>query len=153
MKHENKKTLELLNNNFRLLQESLYALSLSVKKVKTILPKKEYSFEEMESFDSLTSRFSRSADIYTQKVLRTIWMLLHEPYDPFIDMMNKAEKMHLIESADVLIEIRDLRNQITHEYIPEAIQQLVPEVIRLASQLEENVEYTQRFMEERGWNI
>jgi len=66
-------------------------------------------------------------------------------------MMNKSEKMLILRSADKMIEIRDLRNQIAHEYIPESIRDLVPEVIELTSQLIENIEDCQHFMETREW--
>ncbi len=105
----------------------------------------------MESFDSLTSKFGRTSDLYTQKVLRTIWMLLHEPFFPFIDLLNKCEKISLIESADKMIEIRDLRNQITHEYIPEAVASLVPDVIDNCKQFIGNVNTTYRFGNQRNW--
>ena len=65
--------------------------------------------------------------------------------------MNKSEKMLMLRSADEMIEIRDLRNQIAHEYIPEAIRDLVPEVIELTSQLIKNIENCRRFMKARGW--
>lgn len=106
-------------------------------------------------------------------------MLLHEPFIPFIDMVNKAEKMLMLRSADAIIEIRDLRNQIAHEtspdlsgiassmstrqsttfstptftneYIPEAIRNLVPEVIELTAQLIENIEDCRHFIESRNW--
>jgi len=105
----------------------------------------------METFDSLTSKFSLTSDIYVQKVLRSILELLHEPVVPFIDWMNKAEKLGVIQSADSLISIRDLRNQIVHEYLPEAIQDLVPEVITLSKKLEENIATTRLFLEKRNW--
>lgn len=50
-----------------------------------------------------------------------------------------------------LIEIRDLRNQIAHEYLPEAIRDLVPEVIELASQLFKNIEVCHNFIVTREW--
>lgn len=78
-------------------------------------------------------------------------MLLHEPFVPFIDMMNKGEKMLILQSAHQMIEIRDLRNQITHEYIPEAIRDLVPEVIELTSQLIENINKCRLFIDKRAW--
>jgi len=120
-------------------------------KCKTIGIKENCTFEELESFDSLTSKFNRTSDIFTQKVLRSVWMLLHEPFVPFIDMMNKGEKMLMLQSADQMIEIRDLRNQITHEYIPEAIRDLVPEVIELTSQLIENINKCRLFIGKRAW--
>jgi hypothetical protein len=57
----------------------------------------------------------------------------------------------MLQSADQMIEIRDLRNQIAHEYIPEAIRDLIPEVIELTSQLIVNIEDCRRFLETRGW--
>ena len=142
---------ELLQNEWDLLKISIETLLLSVEKCKRIGVKDQYLFEELESFDSLTSKFSRSSDIYTQKVMRTIWMLLHEPFSPFIDTMNAAEKMGILMNADVMIDIRDLRNQIAHEYIPEAIRKMVPEVIELTTSLVENIHKTEDFMKARKW--
>jgi len=59
--------------------------------------------------------------------------------------------MDLIQSADQLLEIRDLRNQITHEYVPEAIVEIVPEVIEISDVLIENVEQTNQFIKGRNW--
>lgn len=141
----------LLQSEWELLHAAIDTLQLSVQKCKSIGIKENYTFEELESFDSLTSKFNRTSDIFTQKVLRSAWMLLHEPFVPFIDMMNKCEKMLIIQSEDLMIEIRDLRNQVAHEYIPEAIRDLVPEVIELSTQLLGNIEYCKHFLESRAW--
>ena len=143
--------IDLLQSELVLLQAAVDTLQMSVSKCKTIGIKENCTFEELESFDSLTSKFNRTSDIFTQKVLRSVWMLLHEPFVPFIDMMNKGEKMLMLQSADQMIEIRDLRNQITHEYIPEAIRDLVPEIIELTSQLIENINKCRLFIDKRAW--
>ncbi|MFZ4465180.1 MAG: hypothetical protein ACOYN5_15130 [Bacteroidales bacterium] len=124
---------------------------MSVSKCQNIGIKESYTFEELESFDSLTSKFNRTSDIFTQKVIRSVWMLLHEPFAPFIDMMNQCEKMDMLRSADQMIEIRDLRNQIAHEYLPDAIRDLVPQAIELSASLIENIGSCQLFLEKRGW--
>ncbi len=142
---------ELLQSEWMLLEVSLETLLLSVTKCKAIGIKPEYTFEEQESFDSLTSKFNRTSDLFTQKVLRTTWMLLHEPFVPFIDMMNKGEKMQILCSANQMIEIRDLRNQIAHEYIPEAIGELVPEVIDFSELLAKNIKCCNIFLSGRKW--
>lgn len=148
---KNQLLVDLLQNEWDLLQAAVITLQLSIVKCQSIGEKENYSFEELESFDSLTSKFNRTSDIFTQKVLRTIWLLLHEPFVPFIDMVNKGEKMMILRSADTIIEIRDLRNQIAHEYIPEAIHDLVPEVIELTSRLIENIEDCKHFLKVRNW--
>ena len=143
--------LLMLQSEWVLLQASLKTLIQSVIKCKAIGIKSEYSFEEQESFDSLTSKFNRTSDLFTQKIIRTTWMLLHEPFVPFIDMMNRGEKNGILRSSDQMIGIRDMRNQIAHEYIPEIIRDLVPEVIELTNQLSENITCCRDFLEERKW--
>jgi len=147
----NQVIIKLLQTEWELLQAAVSTLKLSVLKCQSIGIKETYSFEELESFDSLTSKFNRTSDIFTQKVLRTVWMLLHEPFVPFIDMMNKCEKMAILTSADQMIEIRDLRNQIAHEYLPDAIRDLVPVVIELTTSLFKNIEECGSFLENRAW--
>lgn len=151
MTEKDKLTIALLKEELVLLDRSVHTLQLSVSKATGIGMKPTYTFEEMETFDSLTSKFGRSSDMYTQKVLRTIWMALHEPFLPFIDMLNQAEKMKLIESADQLLEIRDLRNQISHEYLPEALTDLIPEVIEKCEHLVNNIHTTHTFIQQRNW--
>lgn len=147
----NDHNIKLLARNWKLLQNSLDTLNKSVEKAQAIGEKEDYTFEEMETFDSLTSKFSRTSDIFLQKIIRTLWELLHEDKMPLIDVLNRAEKLEIIHSADELLEIRDIRNQVAHEYIPEAIQELVPEVINLSQALEENINTCQEFLRHRSW--
>ena len=144
-------SIELLNNEWQLLSTSLKTLQLSVEKCKAIGVKKNYSFTEQESLDSLTSKFNRSSDFYTQKVLRSTWILLHEGFAPFIDMMNKMEKLNIIHSGEQLFEIRDLRNTIAHEYLPDALIDLIPEVIHYSAILDDNIRTTEEFLSARKW--
>jgi hypothetical protein len=151
MKAEDHQLLALLLEEWELLMQSVSTLLKSNDKCGKLIIKKAYTFEDEESFDSLTSKFCRTSDIYTQKVLRTVRMLLHESFVPFIDNMNQLEKMGIIDSADDMIEIRDMRNQITHEYLPEAIHNLIPEVLSMTRVLDNNIRTTGGFFEKRGW--
>ena len=54
--------------------------------------------------------------------------------------INRAEKRNLISSAEVFKEIRYLRNEIAHEYIPLAIEQIFKEVLRLTPHIIDSVE-------------
>mgnify|MGYP001446824704 CR=1 FL=1 len=62
------------------------SLQQSRDKTHQLPQQSEYSFEELESTYSLTSKFSRTSGIYLQKVLRSIWMLLREDTVPLIDL-------------------------------------------------------------------
>lgn len=144
-------TILLLQQNWQLLSKSVETLGLSVEKCSQIKAKPVFSFEEMESIDSLTSKFSRTTDIFTQKVLRGVWALLHEPYASFIDFLNKSEKLNIIHSADELLNIRDLRNQIALEYLPDALGGLMMDVIEMYPSLQNNINTTQAYLIKRNW--
>jgi|TARA_B100000745_G_scaffold294707_1_gene238027 hypothetical protein len=142
---------EILKQHWDLLLRSLKTLQQSREKTQVYLNKTDLNFEELESIDSLTSKFGRTSDIYLQKVLRTVWLLLREDTVPLIDLLNRAEKLRMILSADQLLQMRDIRNQITHEYLPEAAPELALEVNRKTEQLAQNIEQTERFLRQRDW--
>ena len=142
---------EILKQHWDLLLRSLKTLQQSREKTQVYLNKTDLNFEELESIDSLTSKFGRTSDIYLQKVLRTVWLLLREDTVPLIDLLNRAEKLMMILSANQLLQMRDIRNQITHEYLPEAAPELALEVNRKTEQLAQNIEQTERFLRQRDW--
>jgi len=151
MTAKDEKLLILLNTEWQLLDASIQTLLQSVEKCNAIGIKPDYTFEELESFDSLSSKFNRSSDLFTQKLIRTVWMLLHESFVPFIDLMNSTEKSGIISNANQMIAIRDMRNQIAHEYIPETVIDLIPEVIDMIQQLNDNINCCKNFLIHRGW--
>jgi len=146
MNHKQQKLRNLLNENLAILDASQSTLVRSFDKCQKIGVKKTYSFEELESFDSLTSKYARTSDIFTQKVLITLFKLLREDAVTFLDRANLAEKLSLITSADDLITIRDLRNQIAHEYKQEKIEQLFEDVFDMIEQLVSCLELTRKYI-------
>ena len=91
---------------------------------------------EWERWDALTVRFARLADVLTQQVFRAIDLAEFLPADStFVDRINRAEKRGHIQSAYVWKEIRDIRNQIVHEYASAQLQLLFQDVVRLAPEL------------------
>ena len=78
-------------------------------------------------------------------------MLLHEGFAPFIDMMNIMEKLNIIHSGEQLIAIRDLRNAIELECLPDVLIDLISDVIRFTTILDDNIKMTEGFLSERKW--
>ena len=127
------------------------SLQQSRDKTHQLLQQSEFSFEELESIDSLTSKFSRTSDIYLQKVLRSIWTLQREDTVPLIDVLNRAEKLIIIVSAEELLQMRDICNQIAHEYLPEAVPELASEVVVMTTLVQKNIGQTERFLRQLAW--
>ncbi len=113
-----------------LLDKSVVALLYSNKKCSAIKEEPEYDLEQQESFEALTSRFARTSDILTQKVLKTLFILLQENTKTIIDAANFLEKLEIVENADDLLNIREIRNQIAHEYVESDIKALFHDVLR-----------------------
>lgn len=130
----------LLVHNREILREALPSFVRSLEKCRSFKLEPPISFEIEESFDALTSKFSRVSDIFTQKVLKSFLILLREEAPTFLDRMNLCEKLGVIPSADDLIAIRDLRNLIAHEYLTENLQEVYQESIRLSQLLLQAIE-------------
>ena len=136
-----KRTLLLaqLTENLVLLEKSMTALDYSCEKCNAIGEKEEYDLEEQESFEALTSRFARTSDILTQKVFKTLFILLQENIKTIIDAANFLEKLEIIDEADDLLNIREIRNQIAHEYVDSDIKALFFDVLRYVPELKKIV--------------
>jgi hypothetical protein len=139
----------LLRTELAHLSRAAASLEKSVAKCSKLEPSPRQSFEDEESFDALTSKFARSADILTQKVLKTVVLLLREDAPTFIDRMNLCEKLGVIASAKILVEVRDLRNMIAHEYATDDLIELYADTLKLAPALLSAISSAELFIEGR----
>ena len=124
-----------LEENLAALDKASSALIYSYDKCRAIGEKDEYDLEEQESFEALTSRFARTSDILTQKIIKTLFMLLQENIKTIIDAANFLEKLEIIDNADDLLNIREIRNQIAHEYVDSELRDLFMDVLRYVPEL------------------
>lgn len=81
----------------------------------------EETFEDNQKvaiIDSFIFRFSKFQDALGKKLFPLTLQLLGEDIEnlPFIDWLNKLERLGLIPSAEFWFELRNLRNLITHTY-------------------------------------
>ena len=107
---------EILKENLNALDKSLKRLLESYSICKEIGIKDEFSSQELREFESLTSRFARTIDLFINKSLRSLYKVELEDPGTVIDLLNKAEKREIIESAEIWKEIKELRNSIAHDY-------------------------------------
>jgi hypothetical protein len=124
-----------LDEYLTILDKSLVALEYSYDKCNAIGEKEDYDLEQQESFEALTSRFARTSDILTQKVFKSLFILLQEDMKTFIDMANFLEKLEIVDKADDLLNIREIRNQIAHEYVEPDVKSLFRDVLHFVPQL------------------
>lgn len=125
----------VLRANRQVLDQAVPSFSKSLEKCRSLNLAEPRSFEVEESLDALTSKFARVSDIFTQKVLKSLVLLTREDAPTFVDRMNLCEKLGVISSAADLIEIRDLRNQIAHEYLSDNLTEIYGDCLTLSEKL------------------
>ena len=125
----------VLRANREVLDQAVLSFSKSLEKCRSLNLAGPRSFEVEESLDALTSKFARVSDIFTQKVLKSLVLLTREDAPTFVDRMNLCEKLGVISSAADLIEIRDLRNQIAHEYLSDNLTEIYGDCLTLSEKL------------------
>ena len=110
--------VSFLDDQLARLEKARETLAYSYRICSGIGVKEEYSEDEQDRFESLTSKFARLSDIILKQMFKTIDVLnLDEPVNTLRDAINRAEKKELIGSASEFVGIRKLRNQIAHEYV------------------------------------
>lgn len=134
--HEN---LDLLNRSAMTLQESL-------ERCREIGLKENYSSLESDAFDALTSKFSRTSDILTQRILKLLPLLYREDLPAFLDRVYFAEKIEALESAERMKRIRELRNEITHEYVISNLNEIYRSTMEMCIPLLDEVKKIDLFL-------
>jgi len=142
-RHQN--LVEFLNKNYLLLDKSLAHLEFSFQKCRHINLTGSLTEEEMEALDAFSSRFARTSDIFTQKVIVTLLQLLQEDHPTFIDRMNFCEKINAISSANEMIEIRAMRNAIAHEYRQVNLVELYEKLLAQQPELCRNIQISKQY--------
>ena len=142
MKFDTKRKLFLqqIKESLSILDRSLETLRYSFSKCNSIEEAGSYNLKNQESFEALTSRFARTSDILTQKVLKTMFALIQENPKTFLDAANLLEKIEIVDHADDLLNIRELRNQIAHEYVMDDLHVLFADVLQFVPELEKVVQ-------------
>lgn len=146
-----KKLLNLLNDEWHKLKIAMNEFEKSLNKCIKIGIKNDYTFEETEAFDALSTKFARNSDILFQKIFKTIIELSGEKAATFLDKVQLLEKMNVIENIDILKEIREFRNQIVHEYFIEQIISLYPDLIDYSKKLIDTFHQTEKFLLQKNW--
>jgi hypothetical protein len=106
-----------------------------------------------EQVEAFVGRFGRLQDTVGDKLLPLLLDALGEKTSAVIDNLDRAERLGLIESADEWITIRNLRNQMVHEYVEDPVvlisalqtgHAFVPALVSAANKMIAEIE-------RRGW--
>ncbi len=121
--------------NLNLLEKNVKWLLKSYEKAKNINLDKELSEEDLEVLETLSNRFGRTVDILINKVLRGLDIIELEDISRKLDIVIRAEKRGFVDDYRILIKMKDLRNELVHEYIQENLIEKFIEVLEYTPKL------------------
>jgi len=143
--------IDILRENINLLNLSANWVRHSYEQTSKIELKEKYETEEFDKLENLTSRYARTTDMLVNKVLRSVDTVESEDIGTIIDIMNRAEKRGIVSSAELLHTIKDLRNNIAHEYKIAEITRFFADVKKYTPMLLEIIQkvnvYCTRYLE------
>lgn len=132
------KQFSLVQENIEKTEKAFVLLADSIHRIQPFDPSRSYSPEELEPYDALSSRFERTVEICIAKCFRSFEMYVDGISEGSIrDILLRMEKRGIIlRSVDEWIGIRNLRNKIAHEYIPEERKEMYDIIIDFFPEIE-----------------
>ena len=134
---------ELFLKNLEDFKRNIHWLVKSLEKAKEI-DISSLEEEDIEKIEVLFSRFSRSVDMLINRILRGIDLLELEDGGTKLDVVIRAEKRGFVESYEELIALKDLRNELAHEFIGERFVDKLSEVLESSEKI---IEIADRVMD------
>lgn len=122
---------------------------------KSLVKMKKFDFsdaesaEDFEPVDAFFSRFWRTVDFLFQQILRTIFKIeTISDWNPTLrELIFLMWKIWIVENIDEIIELKELRNEITHEYINSDIQFEVEKILKLEEKIFNLVKNVRKYWE------
>ncbi len=135
--------------HLNLTDQRLFAEPFSTNKAKML----ETDVNLAERVDAFVARFGRLQDTVGDKLLPRYLDAVGEKTGASVDNLNRAEKLNLIESVEMWVTLRDMRNQMIREYM-EDIEKLVEALNKgheFVKMLSEDATRIISDIEIRGW--
>ena len=138
---------EIFCENLKLFNKSIFWLKRSLQRVKSVENFEKLTEEQLEIIETLMNRYSRAVDILINKVLRSLDYLELEESSRKLDIVIRAEKRGFVRDYNILIEMKDLRNELAHEYLEERLRDRLEEVISKSRKLVEIADKINRYVQ------
>lgn len=141
MTNKEKLNLERLNTSIQKCRTHLKRLHYAISQTKDLFPLtletyNTFSDATIGNIDQLIFRFTKLQDELGNNTFRLLLEYLQEDIadKPFRDILNILERLKIIDSADTWLSLRELRNDLTHEY-PDMANETIDKLNHLFLQL------------------
>ena len=114
---------ERLERVFNECKKHILRIESSTKEMSKFMPLDSKRYEnldnkEVQIIDQFLFRFTKLQDAMEEKLFKTLLLYLDEKVEnkPFIDILNRMEKIGVLESVQEWRNLRDIRNELAHNY-------------------------------------
>ena len=90
---------------------------------------RDYSPKELEPYDALADRFIRCVEVYIKFFKAYEYRSFSDKSLTLRDGLNVMEKLGLITETPLWMNMRDVRNRIVHDYMPEQTKEMFDEIM------------------------
>lgn len=136
-----KVNLERLTTSLQKCRIHLQRLQYAVSQTERLFPLDRERYQlltdaQIGNIDQIVFRFTKLQDELGTNTFRYILVYLKEDIldKPFRDILNKLERLRIIDSSDTWLALRELRNDLAHEY-PMMLEETIDKLNHLFVQL------------------
>ncbi|KKB49831.1 hypothetical protein HMPREF1212_02990 [Parabacteroides sp. HGS0025] len=123
MTNRKQELMERLSREFDICDRHIQRIDEALEAMHTDIPMSVECYTNLDEnqircMDQFIFRFSKLQDAMGAKIFRYVLEYLDEDVStlPMRDILNRLERFHLIDSAEEWGYIRELRNEIAHDY-------------------------------------
>lgn len=102
----------------------------------------EISEESADDLENLLSRFARLTDLLVNKAFRALDRVEFEEPGSILDAVNRAARRGIIDSVEAVRLLKELRNEIVHDYAGRRWRELTTSVLKCTPELQQLVQRT-----------
>ncbi len=124
----NEDLVALAENNRQKALKALQLVAASLSEFHPYQPGSNYSPKALEPYDALSNRFVRAIECALRYFRSLELAEFAEQSDTTRTLLNRMEKLSLISSTDLWLNMRNIRNRIVHDYLPEQTAQMFAEI-------------------------
>lgn len=152
----------MLEQNFNESKKHFLRLNKAAERIKSLIPLDKDSYlnlndDKIAYIDQFIFRFSKLQDTLGNKLFKTVLIYLGEDLTTksFIDTFNRLEQLGIIENYDLWMELREPRNELSHDYEDDPIEtsEKINKIFQKKDELEKFFTDIKKFLEEKGFNL
>lgn len=121
--------LELLaESNREKARRTIDLVVASLSEYRPFNPAATYTPKDLEPYDALADRFVRAVECCLRYFRSYELLEFAEQSDSTRSLLNRMEKLDLVGDTTLWLQMRNVRNRIVHDYLPEQTAQMYSEI-------------------------